>query len=248
LSDGTKFEPIAQDQTKQLKSDVNKLIDTNNSVIGDVKLQKITGEFEPGYIYGNVKIHKENNFLRPIISQIPTPTYKLAKKLNELIVPNMPVNYTLKSSEDFVRMLQSIKPKGELDSLDVESLFTNVPIEETIKIIQDSVFNHPTLTPLRMSPMILRELLLSCTTKAPFRTPEGKLYRQTNGIAMGSPLGPTFANFYVGDLELRVLNNNPDLKPQMYGRYVDDIFLVINDEEHIKALRSKLEEGSKLGF
>ena len=45
------------------------------------KLNKTIGEYEPGYIYSNVKIHKPINPLRPIISQIPTPTYPLVKSL-----------------------------------------------------------------------------------------------------------------------------------------------------------------------
>jgi len=65
---------------------------------------------------------------------------------------------------------------------------------------------------------------------------------------MGSPLGPTFANFYVGNLENKTLNENPSLKPEMYSRYVDDIFIVVNNEDQIKNLKSKLEQNSKLKF
>jgi membrane-bound lytic murein transglycosylase len=58
LSDQTKFKKISTDPTKQLKINVNKLIDTANAVIDGVKLKRIIGEYEPGYIYGNAKIHK----------------------------------------------------------------------------------------------------------------------------------------------------------------------------------------------
>ena len=44
-------------------------------VHGQQKLNNIIGEYEPGYIYGNVIAHKPGDSLRPVISQIPTTTY-----------------------------------------------------------------------------------------------------------------------------------------------------------------------------
>ena len=37
-----------------------------------------------------------------------------------------------------------------------------------------------------------------------FKSFNGELYQQVDGIAMGSPLGPTFANFYLGDIEEKI--------------------------------------------
>ena len=77
-------------------------LESVNAVSGQQKLNKIIGEYEPGYIYGNVKTHKAEYPLRPIISQIKTPTYKLAKKLNDLIRLYIPSDYLLKSTHDFI--------------------------------------------------------------------------------------------------------------------------------------------------
>ena len=79
LSDRSKFKQIKSNPVDTLKKKANKLIDRLNAVMGDIKLPKIIGDYKPGYIYGNVKTHKPGNPLRPIISQIPTPTYNLAK-------------------------------------------------------------------------------------------------------------------------------------------------------------------------
>ena len=49
---------------------------------------------------------------------------------------------------------------------------------------------------------------------------------------MGSPLGPTFANFYMGDIEEKIFKNN-NLKPILFGRYVDDIFIITHNQEQI---------------
>jgi len=50
-----------------------------NAENGGVHFKKIVGEDKPGCLYGNVKVNKDGNPLRPIISQVPTPTYELAK-------------------------------------------------------------------------------------------------------------------------------------------------------------------------
>ena len=167
-------------------------------------MPKIIGDFNPGYIYGNVKIHKPNNPLRPIISQVLTPTYKLAKAINKIISPFIPHQYTLKSTNDFIDLLHDNTCEGSIASLDVESLFTNVPIDPTIDLILQHTYNHKTLPPPKMPKEILKQMLELCTKEAPFRSPDGNLYLQIEGVAMGSPLGPTFANFYMGHLEEKV--------------------------------------------
>ena len=217
LSDSSKFKNIKKDPTNLLKQKANKLIETLNSAKGDPKLAKIVGDYKPGYIYGNVKTHKANNPLRPIISQIPTPTYNLAKSLNKIISPYIPKEYMLTSSNDFIDLLHSSPRNGIVASLDVESLFTNVPIDSTIQIILHHTYNHPSILPPKIPPEILKQLLEVCTKEAPFRSPDNKLYLQIEGVAMGSPLGPTFANFYMGNLENKVLDNLTN-KPSIYVR------------------------------
>ena len=152
-----KFEKISQDPTNKLKAKVNRLIAAANAVIGGVHFSKIVGEFAPGYAYGNVKTHKTGIPLRPIISQVNTPTYKLAKRLNTLLKPYIPAQHCIDSVDEFIDILRTKNPEGELASIDVESLFPNVPIEATIKIILDAVYNdyRSALPPLQLSQAIL---------------------------------------------------------------------------------------------
>ena len=247
LSDTTKFERLTVDPTDKLKAKANTVVKAANAVEGEIHFSKISGDYSPGYAYGNVKMHKKDKPLRPIISQVTTPTYKLAKRLNELLSPYVPAKYSLKSTEEFLDILRDRKLRGSLASLDVESLFTNVPVLETIDIILDIVYSGTILPPLKLSKNILKQLLLMCTTEAVFRGPDGKLYRQKDGIAMGSPLGPLFANFYMCNLENSVLENM-ESPPELYGRYVDDIFVCVRDETHLKVLKSALEDASVLKF
>ena len=246
LSDDSKFEKITKDTTDALKARVKRLITSANAVIGSIHFSKIVGEYAPGYAYGNVKTHKAGNPLRPIISQVPTPTYMLAKRLNTLLQPYLPAGHSLRSTDEFIDILRSKQPSGILASIDVECLFTNVPVTETIRIILDRVYNSD-LPPLELSKNILEKLLFACTTDAPFRGPDGQLYRQKDGIAMGSPLGPLFANFYMCEIERKLLND-PTIAPQIYCRYVDDIFVDVRDEAHLHAIIEAMQSNSILKF
>ena len=248
LSDKSKFKKLKKDPTANLKKEVNKTIEAANAVIGGVKFEPAVGDYAPGYLYGTVKTHKSNNPLRPVISQIPTPTYNLAKQLNCILSPYIPVEYTLKSSEEFLEVIHSKKAEGIIASLDVESLFTNVPISETIDIIIDYAFNHDSLPPPSGLPRdLLKTMLRICTTEAPFRCPSGNLYVQTDGVAMGSPLGVLFANAYMCAVEKKTLSKLVK-QPVFYKRYVDDICLQVTDTQALEVLKRTLEEHSVLKF
>ena len=247
LHDETKFEKLKKDPTDALKARVNRLIVSANAVIGGVHFAKIVGEYAPGYAYGNVKTHKPSNPLRPIISQIPTPTYRLAKRLNELLQPFIPAGYNLRSVDEFMDILRTRQPSGILASIDVESLFTNVPVEATIQIILNSVYSNENVAPLQLSRGILEQLLRACTTESPFRGPDGQLYRQKEGVAMGSPLGPLFANFYMSEIEKKVLAD-PNIAPHIYCRYVDDVFVDVRNIDHLHRLVEVMQDNSILRF
>ena len=67
---------------------------------------------------------------------------------------------------------------------------------------------------------MLQQLLLLCLTNVQLLF-YGRFYRQVDGVAMGSPLGPLFANIFMGSIEqkLRVEIETSCLK---FFRYVDD--------------------------
>ena len=74
---------------------------------------------------------------------INTPEYGLAKWLDSLIKPYIPTQHTVDSTKQFIRRLKDHTFTGSevLCSFDVVSLFTNVPLKETIKIIADYIFD-----------------------------------------------------------------------------------------------------------
>ena len=71
------------------------------------------------------------------------------------------------------------------------------------------------MAPLAVIREILKKMLLLCTKEAPFRCPEGMLYQQINGVAMGSPLGVLFAESYTSSIEEKALQKLTE-KPYIY--------------------------------
>ena len=65
-----------------------------------------------------------------------------------------------------------------------------------------------------------------------------KFYKQIDGVAMGSPLGPALANIFMCSLENKWLKDCPDsLKPVFYRRYVDDIFVLFSSLDQAKMFK-----------
>ena len=81
----------------------------------------------------------------------------------------------------------------------------------------------------------MKSLLLLCTKSVPF-TFNDDMYIQTQGVAMGSPLGPLLANIFMSELENTVvptLANDLD----MWTRYVDDTFAFMKANQQTEVLR-----------
>ena len=118
-------------------------------------------------------------------------------------------------------------------SFDVTSLFTNIPLDETIQIILDQLFSTNRLFQ-GFSQKELKDLL-NLTVKDCHFFFNGKLYDQIDGVAMGSLLGPLFANIFLSHHEKIWLENCPtDFKPLFYRRNVDDSFILFKSHEHIE--------------
>ena len=57
-----------------------------------------------------------------------------------------------------------------------------------------------------------------------------KLFQQIDGVSRGLPLDPTIANFFLAEMETRLLQQQRNCFTKVYFRYVDDIFAIFNNE------------------
>ena len=118
-------------------------------------------------------------------------------------------------------MIKSLPPLSDSEeyvSYDVDSLFTNIPLAETIDYILKEIYDEKKLKPIA-SKLVFKRLLWKITTDCTFQF-NGKFYKQIEGCAMGGPLSVLLSNIYMIKMENDVVKPR---KPLFYKRFVDDI-------------------------
>jgi hypothetical protein len=181
----------------------------------------------PSVFYGLPKVHKDGYPIRPIISTIGSYQYQLSKYLARAIREARPqANSYIKDSFEFVKKIKDIVLDKEKEyimcSFDVESLYTNVPVEEAIEIVLDYVYKPKKLVDLPFNREQLKTLLDLSVRDATFRF-QNKIYKQVDGVAMGNPLAPIIADLWMQKMEEK-LNRFSTNKPKFWLRYVDDVY------------------------
>ena len=112
------------------------------------------------------------------------------------------------------------------------NLFTNVPLTETIDICLSKLFPNQDSLVIGLSRKLFKSLLELSVLNSFFMF-NNRFYKQIQGLGMGLPLGPTFANIFMCHHEQNWLDNCPDdFKPVLYNRYVDDTFVLFKDPSH----------------
>jgi len=174
--------------------------------------------------YGLTKIHKQNYPIRIIVSCIKNPLYPLASFLHNLIHNSIPKHFShICNSYHLVNELngQLLQTGCELVSLDVVSLFTNVPID----LINDNIVRKWNfISGVTSMPMEEFIKAIQMIVNSTFFTFNNKIYKQVFGTPMGSPLSSVLANIVLQNIEEADLDRLPASLP-FYYRYVDDILL-----------------------
>ena len=135
------YKKIPEDPTNRHKARLINILKNIKSEGGlseeSYKKMYPTGAVSPKY-YGLSKIHKAGT-PRPIISSIGTATYNTAKELARILKPLVGTSYHhVQYTRDFIEQIKDVKLKdGEcIISYNVTSLFTSVPIQPALDIIQ----------------------------------------------------------------------------------------------------------------
>ncbi|XP_076061225.1 uncharacterized protein LOC143037005 [Oratosquilla oratoria] len=183
---------------------------------------------------------------RSIISQIPSPTYNIAKQLCAILTPYVPSTYSLNSTTDILDILKANSANGIIASLDVEKLFTHIPIDRAINYIIYHVYHNNSTPNVAIPESTLRVMLMCWTKEVPSTCPRGEKYQQVDGVPIVPRLEAYLQNFIWAALKKKRLIRSKINK--IYCRYIDNIFIQTKCSEDIEVLKNDLQDTSGLIF
>jgi len=157
-------------------------------------------------VYGLPKLHKANVLLRLIVSSINTTLYPIDIFLNSILSISIPrADYQVKNSFELNAALSNIiiPLSHNLFSLDVISIFTNVPLNLALNKINKRWEHIERSTKISKKDFMGAIEFVLSSTYFKFRN---KIYKQIFGTLMGSPLSPVIENLVMRDLEEHVFN------------------------------------------
>ena len=185
-------------------------------------LQTPTSQRIPEF-YTLTKIDKSKPVSRPIISGCDGPTERISAFVDKLIQPIAKIQKSyIKDTTDFINFIERKKlPRNTLlVSMDVTSLYTNIPQEQGMQIVcaaYDKFYKSyppiPTGCLREMPRLILEENSFKFTNK---------LYLQRHGTSMGTKAAVVFANIFMAEKETQILRQSKH-KPLEWIRYIDNI-------------------------
>ena len=146
------------------------------------------------------------------MSCVNTFVYDLSAYLANILSPlTGSSDFTVNNSAHFVSTISSetILDNEIMVSFDVESLFTNVPIDAAVEAALQKLENDPsladrtTLTPAQIAD------LLNFVLRSTYFQHNGSIYEQREGAAMGSPVSAVIANLYMESFEEQAIATWP---------------------------------------
>lgn len=159
---------------------------------------------------------------RPIVSDINSVSRNVANFLDYYLKPLAQNSHSYVSDTNHVIgiLRHCILPADSIFfTLDVESLYTKVPVDETIKLISDLFLTNPDTSRPDLSLLTLLQLLLSNND---FEY-NSQYWLQTCGASMGGAFSGSFCNIFMNFWEAKAIDTFCN-KPHTWLRFQDDIF------------------------
>ena len=153
-----------------------------------------------------------------IVTYIPVPFF-LIEPVKKLYKAGM-VSDVFKTLHKISKINKEVTGEDILVTIDVRSLYTNIPNDEGIQAEREKLDDSPSRLPTRV---ITTFLTLSLTLNNFIFN--GINYLQTKGCAMGTKCALTYANIFMGKFEENHIYPRIQHKTRIFLRYIDDLFL-----------------------
>ena len=200
-------------------------------IIPKQRIKYLTKPPSPPTLNAQLKLHKPGAPIRPVVNNRTAPSYKLAKKLNDILNKHLHLDnhYTTRNSTSQTNELVKLKinDKHRLITLDIKDLYVNIPLKEIIDITRTQLLkNNNTQTTNQITNLL--EVIL----RQNYLVFQKQIYQPDKGVAMGSPISGTMAEIFIQHLEDSFIKHFLNSRSiTFYARYVDGIF-IIYDSSH----------------
>jgi len=179
--------------------------------------------------YAIPKIHKQNLEMRPIAPNINTLTEAAAKVADHFLQPvaKKGIGY-IGNSTEVIKLINNFKYKADMHTVlytaDVQRLYPSIPMDLIIGTLEDIKREQKELECIiELAKIVIRNTYI---------TYKQTTYKQTEGIATGSPLAPTIANIVLNRMEEKPVKEMKKNANTIFVRYIDDIFGIYQGDEN----------------
>jgi hypothetical protein len=197
---------------------------------------------------------------RPIVSCVTYVTTPLSQWVDFMLNPLVTnISTVIKDSKSFVQMIESMYIDDEfiddciLLVADISSLYTMIPTDLGIAMMrrflnrpesramlikqqrqQQQQKQHQDVDVNTIIDIIIKSLDL--ILKNNYIQFNGKTYLQVNGTAMGQSCAVVFANVFVYEIEIDMVNRRMNDRSLLsYNRFIDDVFAIITRSQFTQA-------------
>jgi hypothetical protein len=225
LSDLNFYKEVTEDLTNKHNQEVYDLVHhllQNKEISEKCADYLVLDKPRTPQLYLLPKIHKGKTPVpgRPIVSGNNCPTERISQLADRFLQP------LVQNTTDFLTKLEHIEnllPGTILCTIDVSSLYTNIPNEEGITACRKQLhLNRKDNYDIETDSIV--QLLRHVLTKNNFDF-NMRHFLQVGGTAMGTKVAPSFANLFMADFEDKYVYTYP-VRPSLWLRYIDDIFLI----------------------
>ena len=245
LNDRHFYTPLERDITLKITTEIKSFLSflKRRNLLPEEHIEYLTPKnCRTQLFYLLPKIHKANNPGRPIVSACDGPTEKLSAFVDVYLQPLAQTTKSyIKDTNHFLQKLNDlgvIPPESILVTIDVTSLYTNIPHREGILACKDALEKRQTKEP---KTWILLRLLHFILAKTCFKFND-KYYEQISGTTMGTKCAPSYAIIFMGKFEEDFLSRQ-HIPPLVWWRYIDDIFVIWpHSREELDSFISRLNQ------
>ena len=164
------------------------------------------------------------------MSSTDCPTEKISQLLDIILNPYAQETLSyIKDTTDFITKVSNLTDISDDDwifSMDVTSLYTNIPLSEGLQIVKEIIKNRTGAIPNTRILQLLQTVLENNNFKF-----NGINFLQIEGTAMGTRVALTYANIFMADFENRHIFNNSQMKPRMWFSFIDDVWDIFKGTE-----------------